>query len=54
MALNVSAIPTKLLHELCALPTAAFLEDAVYEHIERWVAKRRELSLRRDRYGNRP
>ena len=53
MALNVSAIPAKLLHELCTLPTAAFLEDAVYQHIERWVAKRRQMSLRRDRYGNR-
>ncbi len=44
---------TKLLHELCALPTAAFLEDAVYAHVERWTARRRNLSLRRDRFGNR-
>lgn len=47
------AVSTKLLHDLCNLPTAAFLEEAVYDYIERWVAKRPPLSIQRDRFGNR-
>lgn len=46
-------ISTKLLHEMCALPTAAFLEDAVYAWLERWLSRRPELTLRQDGFGNR-
>jgi endoglucanase len=38
--------------ELTALPTAAGREDAVVAWIERWVASRPHLKLRRDRAGN--
>lgn len=47
------AVSAKLLHDLCALPTAAFLEDAVYAYVERWAARRPGLSLKTDRFGNR-
>lgn len=50
---GVASISTKLLHDLCALPTAAFLEDAVYAYIDRWVARRAGVSMRRDKFGNR-
>jgi endoglucanase len=46
-------VTTKLLHEMCALPTAAFLEDAVYAWVDRWLARRPELSLKSDAFGNR-
>jgi endoglucanase len=40
------------LRELTSLPTAAGHEDAVVEWIERWVASRPHLRLRRDGAGN--
>src|SRR5688572_25170490 len=46
-------ISTKLLHDMCAIPTAAFLEDAVYAWVDRWVSRRREVSILKDRFGNR-
>lgn len=50
---GVASISTKLLHDLCGLPTAAFLEDAVYAHIDRWAERRAGLSVRGDKFGNR-
>jgi endoglucanase len=46
-------VSTKLLHEMCALPTAAFLEDAVYAYVDRWLRRRPELAVRKDKFGNR-
>ena len=46
-------ISTKLLREFCDLPTAAFREDAVYARLDRWLAKRPELGIEIDRFGNR-
>ena len=46
-------ISTKLLHDLCDLPTAAFREDRVYEYVEKWAAKRPEIEVEADRFGNR-
>jgi endoglucanase len=43
----------KILRELCAVPTAPFVEDRVMEYVERFVVGRRALGLSRDRYGNR-
>ena len=40
------------LRELTSLPTAAGLEGRVISWIERWVARRRRLVLKRDRAGN--
>ncbi len=46
-------ISTQLLHDLCALPTAAFLEEAVYAYIDKWAKRRRGLLVETDRFGNR-
>lgn len=42
----------KLLLELTGLPTAAGKEHRVISYVERWVARRKHLDLRRDRHGN--
>ena len=42
-----------LLHELTALPTAAFLEDAVIARVGAWARKRRNIAVETDKYGNR-
>jgi endoglucanase len=42
----------KLLHELCAVPTAPFVEHRVIAFVERFVAARPKLRLQRDRFGN--
>ncbi|HEV8605418.1 MAG TPA: M20/M25/M40 family metallo-hydrolase [Tepidisphaeraceae bacterium] len=43
---------TKILEEICSLPTAPFLEGAVVEYVERFVAERKKLRLARDEHGN--
>ncbi len=40
------------LQEVTALPTAAGREDRVIAWIERWVKRRRNVTIKRDRYGN--
>jgi putative aminopeptidase FrvX len=42
----------KLLRSVCSIPTAPFAESRVVEFVRQFVAKRRNLSLRADRYGN--
>ena len=46
-------VSTKLLHALCDLPTAAFREDRVYAFVEAWAAKRPQIELHSDKFGNR-
>ena len=46
-------ISTRLLHDLCNLPTAAFREDAVIAYVETWAKKRSQIKLLKDRWGNR-
>ena len=41
-----------LLKTLCSIPTAPFAERRVVKFVEDFVAKRKELSLRRDKSGN--
>ncbi|MEM1013406.1 MAG: M20/M25/M40 family metallo-hydrolase [Planctomycetota bacterium] len=43
----------KLLRELTALPTAAFLEDEVLAHVDAWAKRRKNLKVETDRFGNR-
>lgn len=43
---------TTILHQLCAIPTAPFVEDRVVAFIEKWVKQRKRLTLSRDRHGN--
>ncbi|MGB7158714.1 MAG: hypothetical protein WBD40_11645 [Tepidisphaeraceae bacterium] len=42
---------TRILHEICSLPTAPFAEDRVVRYVEEF-AKKRRLKLSRDEYGN--
>jgi endoglucanase len=42
-----------LLKRLCSTPTAPFAEHRVIEFVERWARRRRRLSVRGDRFGNR-
>ncbi|MCC6680303.1 MAG: M20/M25/M40 family metallo-hydrolase [Phycisphaeraceae bacterium] len=42
----------KLLLELTSLPTASGREQRVIACIERWVKRRKSLTLKRDRFGN--
>src|SRR5665213_423726 len=42
----------RLLHELCAVPTAPFAEQHVVEYVKRFVAARPRLTLRSDSAGN--
>ena len=46
-------IPTTLLHDLCNLPTASFLEDAVIQFVEAWAKERKDISVKKDAFGNR-
>jgi putative aminopeptidase FrvX len=41
-----------LLKSLCSVPTAPFAEHFVVDFVRRFVAKRKNLSLREDRFGN--
>ncbi len=43
---------TRILRELCSVPTAPFAEARVVRCVENFVAARRKLKLSRDRYGN--
>ena len=43
---------TKLLKEICSIPTAPFAEQYVVNYVERFVAARPRLKLTRDRHGN--
>lgn len=42
----------RYLLELTSLPTAAGCEDRVIAWVERWAKRRRQVQLRRDRFGN--
>jgi len=42
-----------LLKRLCSTPTAPFAEHRVIDFVERWARRRRRLSVRADRFGNR-
>jgi endoglucanase len=42
----------KILHEVCSLPTAPFLERYVVAYVERFVKARPSLRLTRDQHGN--
>ena len=41
----------KLLHEICSIPTAPFVEQRVMAYVEAF-AKKRKLKLAKDRFGN--
>src|SRR5690606_12799966 len=41
-----------LLLELTGTPTASGREDRVVAFVERWAKRRRNVTLRRDRFGN--
>jgi putative aminopeptidase FrvX len=41
-----------LLKSFCSIPTAPFAEHQVVEFVHRFVARRKKLSLRQDRFGN--
>jgi len=43
---------TKILQELCSLPTAPFLEGRVVEYVKRFVADHKKLRITRDEHGN--
>lgn len=43
---------TDILHQLCSIPTAPFVEDRVVAFIKQWVKQRKRLTLARDRHGN--
>jgi endoglucanase len=42
----------KLLQQICSLPTAPFAEGRVERYVADFVAKRKNLSLKSDRFGN--
>ena len=41
----------KLLHEICSLPTAPFIEDRVIQYARQFAIERK-LKLTEDRFGN--
>lgn len=43
---------TRILTELCSVPTAPFHERSVAEYVERFVAARPGMTLARDQFGN--
>jgi len=43
---------TRILVELCSVPTAPFAEGRVVEYVESFVKARKKLSLKRDKFGN--
>src|SRR5689334_12955940 len=42
-----------ILKQICAVPTAPFVEGRVYAYVDEFVRRRRKLRLSRDRFGNR-
>lgn len=44
--------PIQILHEVCSIPTAPFVERNVIEYVERFIRQRKRLKLSRDRFGN--
>jgi endoglucanase len=46
------AAKPRILHELCSVPTAPFLEDRVIDYVRRFVGQRPRLRLSRDEAGN--
>ena len=48
----ITATDRRWLCELTSLPTAAGREDRVIQWIEQWLARRRGVVCKRDRYGN--
>jgi putative aminopeptidase FrvX len=45
-------VSADILSTLCAVPTAPFAESRVVEFVERFVRRRKNLSLQSDRFGN--
>src|SRR5262249_26030251 len=43
---------TRILTELCSVPTAPFAEQHVIEYVARFVKARPRLQLKRDRFSN--
>src|SRR5687768_14821333 len=43
---------TRILQELCSVPTAPFAEQLVVDYAARFVRARRNLKLSRDAHGN--
>ena len=43
----------RILHELCSIPTAPFVEHRVYEYVRAFARARKRLRLSTDRFGNR-
>lgn len=48
-----STVATQTLHDLCSLPTAAFMEEAVLEYVDLWAKQRRNVKIETDQFGNR-
>src|SRR4051812_7293314 len=44
---------SRILTDLCSIPTAPFVEDRVYAYVDDFVRRRPRLKLSRDRFGNR-
>jgi len=42
----------RILHDLCSLPTAPFLEHRIVEYVRQFVRARRNLRFTRDEHGN--
>src|SRR6188508_3115060 len=42
-----------ILQELCAIPTAPFVEDRVMAYVDQFARERGRLKLSHDRWGNR-
>lgn len=43
---------TTLLHDVCSLPTAPFVEQRVVDYLRAFVSKRKRLKITSDRFGN--
>lgn len=43
----------RILHQLCSIPTAPFVEQRVYDWVEKFARSRSHLRLTRDAHGNR-
>lgn len=50
---SANTADTQTLHDLCTLPTAAFLEDAVLDYVDQWARRRRNVKVETDSFGNR-
>jgi hypothetical protein len=44
--------PIQILHEVCSIPTAPFVERDVAEYVNAFVRARKRLNLSRDGFGN--